>query len=54
MTTTKQNERKLNPQYKLWCAQVNANYHDYNMTTEEAEKLAGPEPERWLEKEAVQ
>lgn len=44
-------QRKDNPQHRTWRIQVWANYHYGQMSMDEAERLAGPEPARWIEAE---
>ena len=37
-------KREVTTEWKQWAMQVNANYHDGQMTAEAAEAMAGPEP----------
>ncbi len=36
--------QKITQEWKFWSMQVNANYHDGQMSVADAEALAGPEP----------
>ena len=37
-------QKQITKAWRLWAIQVNANYHDGNMSPAEAEQAAGPEP----------
>lgn len=40
---------RKNPAWVRWATQVNVNYHDGGMSETEAERVAGPEPDMYLE-----